>query len=187
MKRENDRSTYTVGKKKSTLEKKPLEAVSSDEKIILGRIQELVEVLKQKYQVTTRDVFSLVDKKEIFIPTSIFIKQLSPLETITIYLKEELQRSYHQIGVILNRNERNIWHTYNRARKKYEKKLVAAGAQHLLPVSIFQNNFGVLENIVEYLKEDGGMSYHQIAVLLKRNDRTIWTMYRRIKKKKHEI
>jgi len=54
-----------------------------------------------------------------------------------------------------------------------------------IPVSILQDrNISVLENIAVYLKDTFGLTYHNIAVLLNRDDRTIWTVYQRAKKKK---
>ncbi len=56
-----------------------------------------------------------------------------------------------------------------------------------IPTSIFKNrNLSVLEAIVVYLKEKKKMTYAQIARLLNRDDRTIWTAYQRAKKKKGE-
>ncbi|NQU79468.1 sigma-70 region 4 domain-containing protein [Candidatus Woesearchaeota archaeon] len=34
-----------------------------------------------------------------------------------------------------------------------------------------------------YLRDRQGMSFHEIAVLLNRDDRTVWTCYHRAKKK----
>jgi hypothetical protein len=42
----------------------------------------------------------------------------------------------------------------------------------------------IFETIVEFLKDKYGLTYHEIAVLLKRDDRTIWTVYNRAKKKR---
>ena len=53
-----------------------------------------------------------------------------------------------------------------------------------IPSSIFKNRcLAPLESITEYLKDEKGMSYHESALLLNRNDRTIWTCYNRAKKK----
>ncbi len=53
-----------------------------------------------------------------------------------------------------------------------------------IPVSVFKNRkFGMLESSVVYLKEEYKLSYHEIAVLLNRDDRTIWTSYNKAKKK----
>ena len=86
--------------------------VIEEDELTLERIKELTRLLKLKYSLSTRDILHIIEDKEILIPISIFTKQLSILETITKYLKEELSLSFHQIGEFLNRNERNIWHTY---------------------------------------------------------------------------
>ncbi len=53
-----------------------------------------------------------------------------------------------------------------------------------IPTSVLRDrSISVLEAIVRYLKEKKGMSYHEIAVLLNRDDRTIWTVYNRTLKK----
>jgi hypothetical protein len=55
----------------------------------------------------------------INIPVSIFRNRtLSSLEVVVVYLKDELQYSYHEIALMLNRDDRTIWTCYNRAGKK---------------------------------------------------------------------
>ena len=49
-------------------------------------------------------------------------RSLSVLEAIVEFLKEEKELSFHEIGVLLNRDERNIWTVYNRAKKKRENE-----------------------------------------------------------------
>ena len=54
-----------------------------------------------------------------------------------------------------------------------------------LPISIFKDrSVAVLEAIVEYLHEVKGLSFKQISLHLNRNERTIWTVYSRVKKKR---
>ena len=53
-----------------------------------------------------------------------------------------------------------------------------------IPVEVLQDRtVSVLEAISLYLKENKGSTYHGIAVLLNRDDRTIWACYHRAKKK----
>jgi hypothetical protein len=53
-----------------------------------------------------------------------------------------------------------------------------------IPSDIFRDRtLAPLESISEFLKDREGMSFHEIAVLLNRDDRTIWTCYTRAKKK----
>lgn len=160
-----------------------LKNIKTEERLTLERINELLRMLRVKYTLTTKELVHLLDDKDVLVPFSIFTKKLSILEAITKYLKEEVQLSLHKIGLLLNRNERNIWHTYNNTKKKHAGHLSITSSRYFFPLSIFQNNLSILENLVVYAKEDLDLSYHQIAVLTERNDRTIWTMYQRAKKK----
>ncbi|MFH2028209.1 MAG: hypothetical protein ABIJ08_03655 [Nanoarchaeota archaeon] len=59
------------------------------------------------------------------------------------------------------------------------------GNNLLIPSTIFRDRkISVLEAVVEYLKDEKNLTYHEIAVLLNRDDRTVWTCYSRAKKKR---
>ena len=54
-----------------------------------------------------------------------------------------------------------------------------------IPISIFDDRrVGVLESLVSYLRDNLTLKNSEIAKLLNRDDRTIWTVYNRVKKKK---
>ena len=54
----------------------------------------------------------------------------------------------------------------------------------VIPLAIFQvKALSILEAIVKYLKENGKYKYSQIARLLNRDQRTIWTTYKNAKDK----
>ncbi len=54
-----------------------------------------------------------------------------------------------------------------------------------LPTKVFQDrSLAVLEKAAEYLKDEKGMTYHEIAKATNRDDRTIWTVYHRAKEKR---
>lgn len=55
----------------------------------------------------------------------------------------------------------------------------------LVPSYILKDrSIAVLETIVEYLKENRGLNYHEIGLLLERDERTVWTAYNRVKRKR---
>ena len=86
---------------------------------------------------------------------------------------------------MLNRDPRGIWISYNNAIKKKKEKFIIKDVKYIIPTSIFkENKYGALELISEYLHDHYSLSYHKIAILLNRNDRTIWTSYHNIKKKR---
>ena len=148
-----------------------------------------LEELKEKYNVGSQDILRLIDKpisKEILIPVSIFeFSDLSALETICKYLKEELDFTYSKIASLLNRDSRTIWTTYHTASKKRKEKLLVSGTRFSVPASALHNRkFSVLEAIVGYLKDNYNLRYSQIALLLNRNERNIWATYNHYKKKK---
>lgn len=113
------------------------------------------------------------------IPTSIFHNdKLSVLEAIVKYMKEELDFRTIRIAELLNRNEKTIWTTYNKSKGKMKERLEVKPGK-AVPVSIFRPRLlSVLETLVEFLKEKG-MSFHEIAAALNRDDRTIWTVCKR--------
>lgn len=145
--------------------------------------------LKEKYNVAPSEILSLIEEKqvakEILIPVSIFeAESLSALEAVCKYLKEELDISYSKIALLLNRDSRTIWTTYNNAAKKKKEKLPAKESKFFIPVSAFTNRkFSVLESIVCYLKGRFNLRYSEIAMLLNRDERNIWAAYNNHKKK----
>ncbi|MEA3430105.1 MAG: hypothetical protein U9R08_02430 [Nanoarchaeota archaeon] len=124
------------------------------------------------------------------IPVSLFVdRSLSVLEVLVEYLKEEMHYTYHEIAVMTNRDDRTIWTVYNRAQKKRLKtsKPVLQKSEVFIPLSVLLDRaLSVLEVLVEYLKEKLHLTYHEIAVLTNRNDRTIWTVYNRGQKKRNK-
>ena len=125
-------------------------------------------------------------KEEVKVPISVFKNDyLSGVETIVKYLRENLLLSFKQIASLTNRNNVALAVSYRNAKKKLEDKFVVEEiSPYSIPVSILQDrNLSVLENIVSYLKDSFDLAYHKIAVLLNRNDRTIWTVYQRARKK----
>ena len=125
---------------------------------------------------------------EIKVPISIFVdRTLSVLEILVEWLKEEKHYTYHEIATLTNRDDRTIWTVYNRAKKKRGEnpRTTPKQTEILIPLNVLlDRNLSVLEVIVEYLKEKLHLTYHTIAELTARNDRTIWTVYNRAKKKR---
>mgnify|MGYP001608488614 CR=1 FL=1 len=149
-----------------------------------------IEDIKEKYNLGINEILSLAEEKlvskEFLIPIAIFeIKKLSALEAICKYLKEELEITYSKIALMLNRDSRTIWTTYNNASKKIKEKLLVKESKFFIPVSVIKNRkFSVLESVVCYLKDNFNLRYSEIAFLISRDERNIWTVYHRALKKK---
>jgi hypothetical protein len=144
--------------------------------------------LEQKYELRSEEILALLKEKvkpSIQIPISIFQNDaLSSLEVVTKYLKEELNLRFCEIAFLLNRDDRTIWDAYNGSQLKMKEPLPVEISQYSIPLTIFQDrNLAVLETITTYLKDECNLRYCQIARLLNRDDRTIWTVYKRAKQK----
>ena len=73
-------------------------------------------------------------------------------------------------------------------KEGFSTKKVVLPKNIFLPPSIFQDrSLSVLESITEYLKDSKNFSYHEIAEIMNRDDRTIWTCYNRAKKKRSKV
>jgi len=148
----------------------------------LEQARELILSIKEKYHLDFDDLKPMLEK-ELSFPDTILNKKLTILESITKYLKEEKNLSLKKISEILNRDQRNIWHIYKRSTKKHPKRFIIKKPKFWIPLSIFSLKLSAQESIVAYLKDELSLSYHQIALLLKRDDRTVWTVYQRARKK----
>jgi hypothetical protein len=107
------------------------------------------------------------------IPLSIYYdKKLGILEATVKYLKENQNLSYHEIAIILNRDDRTIWTTYNKACKKHKELFIASG-ETIDPHIFSKREVAPLKTIVIYLKSKG-MSLTNISLTLNRSYKNIW-------------
>ena len=158
----------------------PSQSVLNNEEFV--GLKELYERLKLNY--SSQEILQALENQEIFIPVSIFNEELSSLELVTKYLHENRSIGLKKIAELLERSSANIWNSYKRSQKKFPKKLDVLDSV-LIPLnSIKDKNLSLLENIVFYLKNSLKLSHHEIAVMLKRDDRTVWTVYNKARKKK---
>lgn len=144
----------------------------------------LLEEIKQKYNITEQQLTQLL-KKEEAIPLHIFNNEtLSALEAIVKYLKENKNLKHSKIAKKMNRNTKTIWATYQKAKQKQQKIFGEQESKITLPLALFcDRNFSVLEHITKHLKENYDLNYTEIAKLLNRSPKTIWTVHQRAKKK----
>ncbi len=148
-----------------------------------------LDEIKAKYNADSNEILSLTEgkpvAKEILIPVSVFkFRELSALESICKYLKEELEFNYSRAALLLNRDSRTIWTTYNNAARKYKERLPLEDSRFFIPINALKNRkLSVLESIISYLKENFNLRYREIAMLLNRDERNIWAVYSRYKKK----
>jgi len=157
--------------------------LSKEDKIEM--ISYFINELKRAHDVTEQEIFS---KKEFMIPIGVFGNDiLSSLEVIVKYMKEGLKIKFSKIGKLLNRSNKTIWATYHNAAKKMPSSFADFGPisrEIMIPVSAFADrSLSTLESVVGFIK-DIDYSNHEVALMLHLDDRTIWTVYDRVKKKR---
>src|SRR3989344_6552705 len=152
-----------------------------------GNIEDLKKLfigIKERYHLDSSELLNKLEEKEALIPVTVFSEELSSLETIVKYLRENLELSCKEIAKITKRSVKTIYQAYNSANEKARKKFEIKKAKYYIPASALTNRkLGVLESIVKFLKESYELNYSEIGRLLGRDPRTIWTAYRRGKEK----
>ena len=107
-------------------------------------------------------------EKQIFVPVDIFSDRLGSFESIVKFLVENYNLSFSEISSLLDRSYSSIWNAYSSSREKFPSRFAPKLARSI-PLSILRNKeFGVLENIVAYLRDVCGMSYREISIVVAR-------------------
>ena len=145
----------------------------------LGRLErsEIIELLNR-----------FLDKHReasIQVPVTVLSeRRLAGLEAIVLYLRDELRLSNALVSELLGRSQQVCWNTYANAKQKFSGRVRAADSRFVLPLRIFHDRkLSVLESVVMHLRSQYRLNFHEIAELLKRDDRTIWTVYQRAMRK----
>jgi len=148
----------------------------------LLKLETEIENFSHKHNISAENILELIKKQRV--PTTIFNDKLSPLETIVKYLKEEQKKTLTEISKILNKKVSIIWLAYNNSKKKYPQRLQETHGIYDIPLDkLYSKKLSLLERICVYLKDHYSLNYHKIGLLLKRDERTIWTAYNRAKKR----
>ncbi|MBN1156147.1 hypothetical protein JXA85_00890, partial [Candidatus Woesearchaeota archaeon] len=109
---------------------------------------------------------------------SVFNSDLSPLESLVLYLHEQGELRLSEVARRLNRDQRTIWITLRNAKLKKVK--LDLKSKVYLPIRILSDRrLSILEHICVQLKEKNGLRFNEIALLLNKAPNTIWTCYTR--------
>lgn len=128
--------------------------------------------------------YQYAKNKEVMIPLEIFSKKLGALEALTKYLKENLDMKYSEIAKLLVRDERTIWTSYSKAKKKMGVGFVVGKVGLEMPISEFNDDrLTILERVVVYLKDEMQKKYSEISEIINRDQRNVWATYSKANKK----
>ena len=148
-------------------------------------------------RIFSKDLKDSLEGRKILVPLVIFqSRPLTVLEALIRYLVDERKFNYHDTGLLLKRDERNIRDIYLHAKAKELdiKKGQAAKAREeqpktiktdiKVPVSVFADRrVSAVEALVVHLNEKHDLSFANIGRLLQRSVKTIWTAYTQARKK----
>ena len=149
-------------------------------KVEIQQIDNLRKIIK-KYNFSPEDILKLLKIGSAFpVGTS---KKLTILESAVKYFLENKKLKPKKLTKILGREKKNILQIYKSASKKHPRRLVTTGKFWIPSAILVDTKLSAQEAVVTFLYDKKNLSYHEIAVLLKRNDRTIWTVYQRGKAK----
>lgn len=134
----------------------------------------MLEILNERLKVSD-------DKNDIKIPVSIFVGKTNPAESLSKYLKDDLEMKFSEIAKLIGRDQRTIWTNYNNAKKKKIK--ISVKKDVVISLDILSNRkLSILESVVYYLRKEG-YNNQAISKMLDKDSRNIWTLYSRAKKK----
>lgn len=133
-----------------------------------------------------RNKFSklVLENQESHFPLSLLtLNNLSTLESVVKYLRENKHLCYKEMAKKLNRNPSALAVTYKQARTKHEALITEFDSSIMIPFAVFdRKELSVLECVIFYLQNQG-RKQSEIARLIGKDPRTIWTIQSRIKKK----
>lgn len=148
----------------------------------LEELESVLDSLVERYQIDYKTLARIVLEKEqdILIPAAIFRDRTKTIiELAFSYLKHNYNLAPAEISKILNipsREAKKLWDASAPVDSIKESPFV--------PAQIIGGVLSPFENIVEYLKERKRMKNSEIAHVLARSNKTIWTVYERAKEKK---
>lgn len=157
------------------------ETLSSDEqeiflKVLINRMQ------TSKPLENIKEIFdSITGNRSDMIPVSIFSGELSPFESIVLFLKENKELRLNEIAKKLHKSESSAWLTYRNAKKKNLNLKIDYSL--LIPLSKFDDSKSILEIVVLFLIESCSMKVKDVSSFLNKSVSTIWTTYNRVRTK----
>jgi len=124
-------------------------------------------------------------KEDLNIPLAIFKSdKLTILESLVKYLRENYKKSYGEIARLLRRDVCAIRSCYISSKVKYPFVISLEEPCESVSVELFANRkLSAFENLVAYLKGGAGVAFKDIAELLNRDYKTVWTIHARALKK----
>ena len=151
-------------------------------------LHSLLQLLKNQYNITLQEVVEEFHGGSDDVPLSIFSTSLSPAEALVKYLKEERSMGFHQIGLLLHRDERGLWSSYARSKLKHPSLFSMQSTGFQVPLYLFANrSLSILENVLFYLHTTLNLPEKELSKLLNKRQAVIHTTLQRARKKRGRL
>lgn len=161
----------------------------SPQKDALNILKLILEHLQTHYNIAPEEAIKLMHvRNEVSVPLSIFERfELTFLEALVKYLHENQNMRFSDIARSLDKNPVSIHGCYKKSKTKHPNQFSPDLGKGEIPLAIFTNKkFTISESLVHYLSQEKRMRYIDIAQLLHRDSRTIWSLAKRALKKNEE-
>ena len=166
-----------------------LEQVYAQNASKVARLSELLRQLSSQTGLEASELLTLLKERQAYVsvPAEILNCELSPLEAVAAYLSC-LGYTPTASAKLLGRHASTIWATVQNAEKKMRpaafRRHAEQRAAYRIPLSVFaERNLSILERAASHLQKEYGLSPRDIARILGRHVRTIWTVLGRARKK----
>jgi len=152
-------------------------------------VHEFLGYLNQKYGIDRQELNRLISKEQkpdaFSVPVEILgNRKLGCMEAAVKFLRENKGLAYNKISELLGRSRSTIGVMYHNASRKMGQHFQDyPSSKYPIPASRFADKkFSALESVVMFLA-DHKLRVCEIAGLLNRDYRTIYTVYRRGRRK----
>ncbi|MFH0978176.1 MAG: hypothetical protein V1837_02630 [Candidatus Woesearchaeota archaeon] len=154
-------------------------------------VDNLLQSMIEKYNLPYEEVVNLFRQKShsapaISVPLLVFReKRLTHLQSLVKYLRESENVSLPEIALLLARDVSAVSQLYSQAKHLTPEPFQIVDDEICVPIAVFKDrNLSILEHLAEFLKDTIKLRYSEIARLLDRDQRTVWTAYVRGKDKR---
>ncbi len=160
----------------------------TDREQSIEELKKILSQLQQEHNLNPQQALELATASPS-VPLSVFASDRGPLESLVIYLHTGCHLDFKTISALLKRSYQTVWTSFKLGSAKpvgpsNEKHALAHLVSLPIPYSIFSDErLSISEALCRYLHETQRLRLRDIAILLNRDQRTVWTMHHRATKK----
>src|SRR3989344_124279 len=146
----------------------------------LEALRARIEQYAARHQVSVDRTLVLLHH-EVLVPVGVF-RNLSPLEAVVVYTHDHHNLSFTAIAKKLEKQIPAVWTAYQNGKRRFRSP---RASPYSIPMTKLRSRTrSILELGVFYLHDEMNLRFFDIAHLMNRDERTIWTAYDRARRKR---